>query len=70
MRDGVDAWKIPSWGLDGRAASVVCDPRNVLPLRIPWRPRHRCAPALVTPRPREWFRPMTLTLDPVADSGE
>jgi hypothetical protein len=62
VREGVDAWKVSPWSLDAREVSVVCDPRNVLPLRIPWRPRHRCSPALVSPHPREWFRPMTLTL--------
>jgi hypothetical protein len=70
MREGVDAWKVPAWSLDAREVSVVCDPRNVLPLRIPWRPRHRCAPALVAPRPREWFRPLSLTLAAPGDGTE
>jgi hypothetical protein len=65
MREGVDAWKVPAWSLDAREVSVVCDPRNVLPLRVPWHAKKKaCAPALVRPAAatKVWFAPMTLTL--------
>ena len=62
MREGVDAWKVPGYGINAREVSVVCDPRNVLPLRAPRRVKHKCAPALVSQGPREWWAPMSLRL--------
>jgi hypothetical protein len=46
MRDGVDAWHVPGWSIDAREYSVVSDPRNVLPLRMPLARAKKCSVGL------------------------
>jgi Peptidase family M23 len=64
LRDGVDAWTLGLWGLNARETSVICDPRNVLPLRAPARVKNACRPTLMPKRRPSWMVPMALTLEP------
>ena len=70
MRDGVDAWKVPGWTFNAREVSTVCDPRNVLPLRVPRRAKHKCAPELSPQTRHEWWKPMVLTLGEPSEAVE
>jgi len=55
VRDGVDVRSLPGDALNARDNSIVSDPRNVLPLRLP--PQHpaRCAIRPSRPVPRYWL---------------
>jgi len=63
VRDRADAWSLSPDALHDRDATIVTDPRNVLPLR--WEPKResRCTPRLASPPKRYWLGgEMALTL--------
>jgi Peptidase family M23 len=64
LRDGVDAWTLGPGELNARETSVICDPRNVLPLRAPSRVKNACKPTLMPKHRPSWLVPVALTLEP------
>ncbi len=61
VRDGYDPWKLDPGALIARETTVVCDPRNVLPLRAPSKMTVACSRAPEMPK---WFggHPLSLGL--------
>jgi len=70
VRNGLDAWRIPTSVYEVREDTIVTDPRNVLPLRHPYVPVSRCMPRL-THEPRKYWlgSDLALTLE-VTSEGE
>lgn len=64
LRDGVDAWTLGPAELNARETSIICDPRNVLPLRTPSRVKNACKPTLMPKHRPAWLVPIALTLEP------